>query len=529
MASAASRRSVLGRSVLGWSVLGWAALVGIVAAACTLAAAELTSVLISPQASPVFAVGRWIIDLAPAGAKEFAIAVFGAADKAVLLIALALLVTIVAALTGVLEWLARGWGIVVLVAVSTIAVLAVTTRAHADGFSAVPTVLGMLLGALVLYRGIRRLRAWRDASERGTASAPPVARRSFLRLLLLSGAAAVVIGVGARVANAGAVAVTALRERIRLPRPATAAAAVPAAATLTVPGLSTFVTDSVDFYRIDTALQIPTVDPDQWSLTIDGMVQETVSVSFAELLRLPLTERLITLSCVSNEVGGDLIGNARWLGYPIRSLLERAKPKPGADMVLSHSADGWTAGTPLEVLQDRNRSAILAVGMNGEPLPFAHGFPVRMVVPGLYGYVSATKWVVRLELTSFAKQSAYWTTQGWAPRGPVKTESRIDTPREGQRLDVGRVAIAGVAWAPHTGIRSVEVQVDAGAWQPARLAEPVSADTWRQWMLPWEATRGRHTLSVRATDLSGYTQTAREASPVPDGATGWHRVQVNVG
>jgi hypothetical protein len=257
------------------------------------------------------------------------------------------------------------------------------------------------------------------------------------------------------------------------------------------------------------------------------MVDHEVTIDWATLLSKPMQESLVTLMCVSNEVGGNLTGNAVWTGWPVRELLKLARPKPGADMVLSTSSDGWTAGTPLSVLTD-DRNALLAIAMNGQPLPFEHGFPVRMVVPGLYGYVSATKWVTDLKVTTFAQDQGYWTPRGWSALGPVKTESRIDVPRSGDRVSAGKVAVAGIAWAQHRGIKGVEVRVDNGIWQQARLADEPTVDSWRQWVLPWQATRGSHTITVRATDTEGETQTATQAPPAPDGATGWHTITVNV-
>ena len=285
-------------------------------------------------------------------------------------------------------------------------------------------------------------------------------------------------------------------------------------------------TPNADFYRIDTALQLPVIDPADWSLTITGMVEEEVTLTYAELSALPLVEHVATLTCVSNDVGGSLVGNALWLGYPIRELLARARPTAGADMVLSTSQDGFTAGTPLEALTDPDRQSLLAIGMNGEPLPLEHGFPVRMVVPGLYGYVSATKWVTELKVTTFDADQGYWTPLGWSARGPIKLASRIDVPR--RTVDAGQVAVAGVAWAQHTGIRGVEVQVDGGDWQPAELAEVTGPDTWRQWSYAWDAASGDHTLTVRATDADGTLQDPAEAAPAPDGASGYHQVSVTV-
>ena len=294
-----------------------------------------------------------------------------------------------------------------------------------------------------------------------------------------------------------------------------------------MPELTPYVTSNEDFYRIDTALQVPVIDPANWTLRITGMVANPIEIDYATLAAKPLVEHLVTLTCVSNEVGGRLAGNARWLGYPIRELLAEARPDPDADMVLSTSDDGWTAGTPLDVLTDPDRQALLAIGMNGEPLPIEHGFPVRMVVPGLYGYVSATKWVRELKVTTFAEDEAYWTPLGWSARGPIKIASRIDVPRRGT-TDPGPVVVAGVAWAQHTGISAVEVQIDEEPWQPAQLAETVGPDTWRQWRFDWAATSGAHTITVRATDATGQLQTADVAPAAPDGATGYHEIAIKV-
>jgi DMSO/TMAO reductase YedYZ molybdopterin-dependent catalytic subunit len=358
------------------------------------------------------------------------------------------------------------------------------------------------------------------------ASAPSSSRRQFLRWTAVAGGVAAVGAVAGQLLVSAANRVSSARELIRLPAAARPAPAVPAGADLQVPGLSPYLTPNDDFYRIDTALQVPVIDPSSWSLEITGMVERPLTLTYDELSALPLVEHVTTLTCVSNPVGGDLIGNARWLGYPIRDLLARARPQAGADMVLSTSEDGFTAGTPLSALTDPDRQALLAIGMNGEPLPLEHGFPVRMVVPGLYGYVSATKWVTRLKVTTFAADQGYWTPLGWSERGPIKLSSRIDVPR--RTVDAGQVVVAGVAWAQHTGVAAVEVQVDGGAWQRAELAEATSDDTWRQWRFPWSATTGRHRVSVRASDADGNLQLAAEAPPAPDGATGYHSVEVTV-
>uniref|UniRef100_UPI00289A974D molybdopterin-dependent oxidoreductase n=1 Tax=Arthrobacter sp. TaxID=1667 RepID=UPI00289A974D len=324
------------------------------------------------------------------------------------------------------------------------------------------------------------------------------------------------------------VAVEDLRADVQLPAAVQPALPIPAGAELKIPGLDPLVTPNPDFYRIDTALRVPLVDPRNWRLRVSGMVEKEVEISYADLLAKPLQESWVTLACVSNEVGGSLIGNARWLGWPVRNLLAQAGVLDGADTVLSTSEDGWTATTPLEALTDA-RDALLAVGMNGEPLPPEHGFPVRMVVPGLYGYVSATKWLTELKVSRFADETAYWTSRGWSERGPIKLSSRIDTPTRNASVPAGQLTVAGVAWAQHTGISGVQVKADDGGWQDATLAAGISADTWRQFSIQLELPAGEHTLTVRATDANGVQQDQAERPVVPDGATGLHSIRVNAG
>ncbi|MDV9193475.1 molybdopterin-dependent oxidoreductase, partial [Streptomyces sp. SR27] len=343
------------------------------------------------------------------------------------------------------------------------------------------------------------------------------------------GAAALARSVGSPVEENAA----ASREALRLPRPASPAPPVPAGAGLRVPGISPFLTPNRDFYRVDTALVVPRVDADRWRLRVHGSgVSRELTVTLRELTARPAVERDITLACVSNEVGGPLVGNARWLGVPLAGLLREAGVRPPseggpADQLVARSVDGMTIGTPVEAVMD-GRDALLAFGMNGEPLPFTHGFPVRMVVPGLYGYVSACKWIESIELTTFDAYDAYWVPRGWSAQAPVKTQSRIDTPRAFARAAAGTVMVAGVAWAQHRGISKVEVRVDDGPWQVARLAAEDSSDTWRQWVYPWAATHGRHTLTVRATDGTGTTQPEERTGTMPNGAQGWHSVEVTV-
>jgi DMSO/TMAO reductase YedYZ molybdopterin-dependent catalytic subunit len=334
-------------------------------------------------------------------------------------------------------------------------------------------------------------------------------------------------GVGGAILGRKRQSVAADRDAFALPKVTAPAPPIPAEVQPAAQGLPSFITANSDFYRIDTALNVPQIARADWTLRIHGMVDREVTYSFDDLKDLELIEKAVTLACVSNPVGGELISNAVWTGYRVRDLLARSGLRPDADMVLSTSVDGFTVGTPVEALTD-DRDAMLAIGMNGVPLPVEHGYPARLVVPGLYGFVSATKWVVDLELTRFDRAEAYWTKLGWSAKAPIKTQSRIDVPRNGARLDSGPVTVGGVAWAQHRGVKSVEVRIDDGPWQPATLGAAYSNDTWRLWTYPWQATPGSHTITVRATDNTGAVQTEQPAPPAPDGATGWPSVSVQV-
>ena len=498
---------------------------GIAAVLAGIGAAELVSSFIAQNGSPILVVGAAVIDLVPAWLKEAVISVFGTNDKAVLIISLAVVLLVGAGVAGIVEERRAPWGRVLIFAGGALGVLAALTRASASLVDAVPSIVAMVVAAILLTVLIRMLRATLPSR---VAPNGAVSRRRFVAA---TGATAVlgVIGIVlGQAISAGYRAATAARAAFPLPAPAVPAPAIPAGASFPVQGLSPIITPNGDFYRIDTALQIPGIDPSAWKLKITGMVDNEVEITFAQLLALPLEESTTTLTCVSNVVGGNLISNATWLGYPIRHLLAQAKPQASADMVLSRSQDGWTASTPLEALTDE-RNAILAVGMNGQPLPLEHGYPVRMVVPGLYGYVSATKWVVELDVTRFDKVTSYWTDRGWSQRGPVKLSSRIDVPSAGSTVKAGDVVVAGVAWSQHVGVSRVQVQVDDGSWNDATLADAISVDTWRQWKWVWPADTGRHTLRVRATDANGTVQTAKVQDVVPNGATGLHEISVNVG
>jgi DMSO/TMAO reductase YedYZ molybdopterin-dependent catalytic subunit len=509
----------------------YAGLAGIATALVTLAVAAILGLFFG-LGNPLIAVGSLAIDLAPSGVKSFVISIFGTNDKVFILTLLFVVVLILAVAVGILQRRLPPFGITLFLIVVLVAVVAVLTRANASIADALPTVAGAILGLVLLSALMRRLELWRLTStrkpSRSTAGLPPFERRSFLQLALGYAATALIVGVGAQLVTSTSTAVTAVRKKLTLPKAATPAPAIPASADLQIPGISPYIVPASQFYRIDTALSVPSVDPDTWKLRIHGMVNKPIEITLAELLKLPLEEHIVTLTCVSQEVGGNLIGNALWLGYPIRKLLERAKPQAGADMVLSTSIDGFTAGTPLPVLQDAGTAAILAVGMNGSPLPVEHGFPVRMVVPGLYGYVSATKWVVDLKVTTYAADQGYWTPRGWSAKGPVKLSSRIDTPQDGRNLAAGTIAIAGVAWYQHRGISGVQVQIDGSPWQDAKLATVVTVDSWLQWSFAWDAQKGNHTIAVRAIGADGDVQTAALADPAPNGSTGRHTIRVSV-
>lgn len=515
------------RRILGGAVCG------LVAAFAGLALAELAAAAVRPEASPVTAVGGAVVDLTPVGVKEWAIQEFGTADKLLLALGIVVVLGAVAAVAGVLAVRHLPAGIALAGGFGLVGALAALSRPGATWRDAVPSLLAGLGAAGVLYLLVRALTRPRPVG------APPggawsMDRRGFGRLVAAALAASAGIGyAGRRLGAYGSAGATASRADLVLPPPAVPAPPVPPGANLPVPGISPFITPNQDFYRVDTALVVPRVDADGWRLRIHGEgVSKPLELGLQELLARPLVEHDITLTCVSNEVGGPYAGNARWLGVRLADVLREAGVRPPsqggpADQLVARSVDGMTLGSPVETVMD-GRDALLAVGMNGRPLPFAHGFPVRMVVPGLYGYVSACKWLSELRLTTFAAYDAYWVRRSWAPQGPVKTQSRIDTPRAGAEPKEGRVAVAGVAWAQHRGISRVQVRVDAGPWQEARLGAADGNDTWRQWVWVWEATPGRHTLEVRATDGTGAVQTGVRTGTVPDGATGWHSVSVRV-
>ena len=505
----------------GW--FGWA-LVGVASGALTLGAAELMAGImvrfgwIGGTGSPVLAVGETFIDHTPAWLKTFAVNVFGTADKVALLTGMGIVLTMLAAGVGLLLARRPTAAYVAFVLLLALALAAILIRPGASATDVVPTLLGGAAGLALLNACRSRLRP--------TAQWVAPDRRTVLQLSAASLVGAGIAALAGQAVSGTTRAVAAARSAFRVPTPVSKVR-IPSGASVGVAGVVPFVVPADQFYRIDTALSPPEVDPATWSLKVTGMVEREITLSWAESIAKPLQEAVVTLMCVSNEVGGDLTGNAVWTGWPVRDLLALAGPKAGADMVLSTSADGWTAGTPLTALTD-GRNALLAVGMNGEPLPVEHGFPVRMVVPGLYGYVSATKWVTELKVTTYADDEGYWTPRGWSAKGPVKTGSRIDVPADGATVSAGKVAVAGIAWRQHVGIDGVQVRIDDGDWQTARLGADVTVDAWRQWVYEWDARAGSHSIAVRAIDHTGAVQTSASAAPAPDGATGWHTINVTV-
>lgn len=522
----------------GWARTAFAALSGLVAGFTALCVAELVAAAVRPEAGPVTAVGGAVIDRTPPAVKDFAVRNFGTSDKWVLQLGILVLLALFAAAVGVLALRHRRGGAAAVLVFGVVGAVAAAGRPEGRPGDALPSVVGAVVAAGVLYLLAGRLAPGTGPPPAAGGTDGPAQgafdRRGFVIAATAATAVSAAAGIlGRRLQASGLAEASASRREITLPAPASPALAVPRGADLGIRGLSSFVTPNKDFYRVDTALVVPRIDVDRWRLRIHGKgVARPVTLNFQDLLGRELLERDITLACVSNQVGGPYIGNARWLGVRLADLLGEAGVKPPsrggpADQIVARSVDGMTLGTPVEAVMD-GRDALLAVGMNGEPLPFDHGFPVRMVVPGLYGYVSACKWIQDIELTTFDAYDAYWVERDWSREAPVKTQSRIDTPRPFASPRAGTVPVAGVAWAQHRGIARVEVRVDGGTWHTARLAAEAGRDTWRPWVWEWPATTGHHTLEVRATDRTGATQTGERVGTVPDGATGWHSVVVDV-
>lgn len=507
----------------------WAlgAVFGVLAAATALGIGELVAAFTGPATAPELAVGSALINLAPSSAKDFAIREFGTNDKLVLVGSVLVVLAVTAIIAGILA-LRRPWlGIGIVLAFGLVGMVAAATAPVATITSVLPSLCAALAGGAALAA---LLRAWRRSSRPSTsdASDKPMSR-SRREVLITGGMVAVVAAAtaaGGRVIQSTSGSVNASRARIRLPRPASPAQPLPAGYQYRLDGLTPFVTPVSDFYRVDTDLALPQLPAEQWSLRIHGMTDHTVQLSYADILAMPLTERYLTLSCVSNDVGGPYVGTTRWLGVPLSTLLRQAGVQRGAEQLLSRAADGMTIGTPTEIVTD-GRDALLAIAMNGQPLPIEHGFPARLIVPGLFGYASATKWVTDLELTTMDAKP-YWVRRGYVPVGTTKTGSRIDLPRPFAQVPAGPVTVAGIAYAQHRGISAVQVSIDHGPWQDTELTSQVSLDTWRQWRYTWQAVPGPHQIQVRAADGRGQVQPEARTPIFPSGATGWESVVVTV-
>lgn len=491
------------------------ALLGVLAAGSALGIGELVAAFTGPATSPVLAVSTTVINLVPHTIKDFAVEQFGTNDKPILVSTVLVALAVLAAIAGILALRKLWLGVTIVAAFGAAGMLAAATAPAATPIAVLPSLSAAIVGAGALVVLVR---------IRGTAE--QASRRQLLIALGATAAFAATTAIVGRYAQSTFDSITASRNSIRLPKPASPAPRLPAGYEFPVPGLTPFFTPNSDFYRVDTALTLPQVPADQWTLTVHGLVNHPIRLSYHDILAMPLVERDITLSCVSNDVGGPYVSTARWLGVPLSTVLKKAGVQSSATQLLSTSSDGMTIGSPTEIVLD-GRDAMLAIAMNGEPLPVEHGFPARLLVPGLFGYASATKWVTDLELTTFAAQP-YWVRRGYDRTGPAKTGSRIDLPRPFAQLKAGPVTVAGIAYDQHRGIGTVQVRFDGGPWQTADLTTEVNFDTWRQWRIMWAATPGTHQIEVRAADTSGNIQPQARTPVFPSGATGWELVVVTV-
>ena len=498
---------------------------GVAAAAVGVGVAQFLSTFFSPAADVRTSVGTAVVNLTPGPVKEWAIQTFGTSDKLFLSVMVLVVIAVVAAITARWERSRIPLGSLAIAAGGAAGCAAVLARTGARVVDIVPTLAGVICAIAVLRVLTSGRIVDRADGVDGTDRVDGGRRLSLVTLGFT--AAGLASGVLGAVLTRKVRSVSGDRDALALPVPKSVPP--PPAADVMPKGvaLPSFITSNSDFYRIDTALSVPQLSRADWRLRIHGMVDREVTYTFDDLKRFEPIEKTVTLTCVSNPVGGDLISNATWVGYRVRDLLRDTGIQSAADMVLSTSVDGWTAGTPVQALTD-DRDAMLAIGMNGVPLPVEHGYPARLVVPGLYGFVSATKWVVDLELTQFDRAEAYWTKLGWSAKAPIKTQSRVDVPRRGQRVSAGPTTFGGVAWAQYRGIKAVEVRIDDGPWQQAQLGAAYSNDTWRLWSFGWNATPGSHTIAVRATDNTGAVQTGDQMGVIPDGATGWDTVSFEV-
>ncbi len=489
--------------------------VGVLGVGAALAVGDLVAAFVDADASPLLAVGNSAIDLTPLPLKDFAVRTFATYDKLVLLGGMGLFLLAAAALAGLVSRRTPWPGTVVALLLGGLGIIAVLTRPNLTPAAVLAPLAGVFVGVAV-FRWLHRL-------ARRTADPPREGRRAFLL-----GAVGAVVGIGLAGAGgrllAGRVDVESSRAKVTRMLTAYPLPAKPAGADFARDGTPSFVTPNAQFYRVDTALSVPQLRAEDWTLRVHGLVDRELRLTFADIMAMELVTRTITMTCVSNEVGGPYVSTADFTGVLLRDLLAKAGVRPEADQVLSSSVDGYSAGSPVSTVLDPDRDAMLAIGMNGQALPPEHGFPARLVVPGVYGYASATKWLKEIELTTFAAKQQYWVSRGYSQRAPIKTESRIDVPQGLQSLSAGRVVVAGIAWAQTKGIAKVEVRMDGGPWQEADLAVSVTNETWRMWRKVYDLKPGTHTVICRATDTTGYVQTQQRVSPIPDGATGWHTI-----
>ncbi len=517
--------------------LSWlsAAVIGVLAVAAALCVGHLVAGLVAPTASPFFAVGNGAIDLTPTPLKNFAVRTFGNNDKLVLLLGMALVVGIVALVGGLLSRRSPRPGLALIVVLGVLGGVAVIARPTFGAIDLVAPAASLATGVaafLLLYRlaSCPAAGGARHTPKATGGDAAGVSRRGLLVGSVAVATGAGLAGYGGHVLT-GTGNVEAARRRIGRIVPNEPAPPIPAGADFAAVGTPTFITPNSEFYRVDINLQLPQLTPEEWELRIHGMVDREITLNWDDLMAMRSVERTVTQVCVSNELGGPYISTTNYTGVLLRDILSEVGVQRGANQVFTTSVDGWTAGSPTEVVTDPNRDAMLVYAMNREPLPIEHGFPVRVFVPGLYGYISATKWITDMELTTFEDRTAYWVQapRSWGRFGPIKTMSRIDSPGSFERVPAGQVMCAGIAWAPPIGIERVEIRVDGADWMPAELSTEVNTDTWRMWRLPVPGLQpGLHTVEVRANDKSGYTQTAERVPPIPDGATGWHTIRFNV-
>jgi DMSO/TMAO reductase YedYZ molybdopterin-dependent catalytic subunit len=478
------------------------------------------------SATPIDAVGSSFIDRAPSWLKELAIALFDTNNKTALRVGIWIVLIIAACAFGIASTKKFTTLVIGFAVFAVIGVAAAVERPGTDTLGFIAPIIGVTIGIACAKYLLTIVQTRTHVNNTPTESRVPLGwdRRRFLQSATAISAVAVGVGTVGRIREVQRI------DNVRSQIPETLPP-VPLSETVSFSETGfhptdSFVTPTSSFYRIDTALSFPTINLEKWKVRIHGLVDTEIELTYADLIALPQVERMITLSCVSNPIGGRYIGNAVWQGVLLRDVLNRAGVQGDAQQVFSRSVDGWTCGFPVQAALD-GRDALIAIGMNNEPLSLKHGFPARLVIPGLYGYVSATKWLSEIELTTWDKRG-YWIPRGWSQIAPIKTQSRIDVPRSDTDTPRGNITIAGVAWAQHVGIEKVEVRIDDGPWQVALLSNDVSDDTWRQWTLSWDASPGDHVIQVRATDKSGYTQTDVRTGVAPDGATGWHTRRVRI-